>query len=167
MSLYEQWQEAGSDFDHQNEYDAYWRAWFEKEKKVYETILTEKQSVLEGSLLDLAKAYHFTDQEIVGFIDGINSSLETPIEVEALTPESTVTLKIDFEKLLFNMHAAKADWLYDLPAWNAIFDEEKRKEIRKAYMSSKTVIRDEKIGRNDPCTCGSGKKYKKCCGANE
>ena len=24
----------------------------------------------------------------------------------------------------------------------------------------------EKIGRNDPCPCGSGKKYKKCCGAN-
>jgi preprotein translocase subunit SecA len=22
----------------------------------------------------------------------------------------------------------------------------------------------KKIGRNDPCTCGSGKKYKKCCG---
>lgn len=30
----------------------------------------------------------------------------------------------------------------------------------------KTVVREEpKIGRNDPCTCGSGKKYKKCCGA--
>ena len=28
-----------------------------------------------------------------------------------------------------------------------------------------TVVRDEaKIGRNDPCPCGSGKKYKKCCG---
>ena len=24
----------------------------------------------------------------------------------------------------------------------------------------------KKIGRNDPCPCGSGKKYKKCCGAN-
>ncbi len=23
-----------------------------------------------------------------------------------------------------------------------------------------------KIGRNDPCPCGSGKKYKKCCGVN-
>ena len=23
-----------------------------------------------------------------------------------------------------------------------------------------------KVGRNDPCPCGSGKKYKKCCGAN-
>ena len=25
-------------------------------------------------------------------------------------------------------------------------------------------IRSEKVGRNDPCPCGSGKKYKKCCG---
>ena len=30
------------------------------------------------------------------------------------------------------------------------------------------VVRDaQKVGRNDPCPCGSGKKYKKCCGANE
>ncbi|MFO7296549.1 MAG: SEC-C metal-binding domain-containing protein, partial [Clostridia bacterium] len=28
----------------------------------------------------------------------------------------------------------------------------------------KPVVRSEKIGRNDPCPCGSGKKYKKCCG---
>ena len=26
------------------------------------------------------------------------------------------------------------------------------------------VVLEEKVGRNDPCTCGSGKKYKKCCG---
>ncbi|RJQ14192.1 MAG: preprotein translocase subunit SecA [Nitrospiraceae bacterium] len=29
-----------------------------------------------------------------------------------------------------------------------------------------TVLKDRKIGRNDPCICGSGKKYKKCCGVN-
>jgi preprotein translocase subunit SecA len=29
---------------------------------------------------------------------------------------------------------------------------------------SKTVKKDRKVGRNDPCPCGSGKKYKKCCG---
>jgi hypothetical protein len=30
-----------------------------------------------------------------------------------------------------------------------------------------TVVRNEKkVGRNDPCPCGSGKKYKNCCGAN-
>jgi preprotein translocase subunit SecA len=30
----------------------------------------------------------------------------------------------------------------------------------------KTVTRGKKIGRNEPCPCGSGKKYKKCCGIN-
>jgi len=29
---------------------------------------------------------------------------------------------------------------------------------------AKTVINDKKVGRNDPCSCGSGKKFKKCCG---
>ena len=27
--------------------------------------------------------------------------------------------------------------------------------------------RSKKIGRNDPCPCGSGKKYKNCCGRNQ
>ena len=27
-------------------------------------------------------------------------------------------------------------------------------------------VRKQKVGRNDPCPCGSGKKYKKCCGFN-
>jgi preprotein translocase subunit SecA len=29
----------------------------------------------------------------------------------------------------------------------------------------KTVVKGAKVGRNEPCPCGSGKKYKKCCGA--
>ncbi len=33
--------------------------------------------------------------------------------------------------------------------------------------SSGTVRKSKKVGRNDPCPCGSGKKYKKCCGKNE
>ena len=33
--------------------------------------------------------------------------------------------------------------------------------------SSSTVRKSKKVGRNDPCPCGSGKKYKKCCGKNE
>jgi uncharacterized protein YecA (UPF0149 family) len=43
---------------------------------------------------------------------------------------------------------------------------------REAYANApdgpqpRTIIRKgPKIGRNDPCPCGSGKKYKKCCGA--
>ena len=35
-----------------------------------------------------------------------------------------------------------------------------------SHPKAQTVVRTEpKIGRNDPCPCGSGKKYKKCCGA--
>ena len=30
---------------------------------------------------------------------------------------------------------------------------------------NQTVVKGAKVGRNDPCPCGSGKKYKKCCGA--
>ena len=37
----------------------------------------------------------------------------------------------------------------------------------KKVIRSQTPVRSEKIGRNDPCPCGSGKKYKKCCGANK
>jgi SEC-C motif domain protein len=33
-------------------------------------------------------------------------------------------------------------------------------------VAPKTAMRDQsKVGRNDPCPCGSGKKFKKCCGA--
>lgn len=38
-------------------------------------------------------------------------------------------------------------------------------EAPKTTRSGKPFVRTEaKVGRNDPCTCGSGKKYKKCCG---
>lgn len=32
---------------------------------------------------------------------------------------------------------------------------------------SRNLYKKVKVGRNDPCPCGSGKKYKKCCGAAE
>jgi preprotein translocase subunit SecA len=32
--------------------------------------------------------------------------------------------------------------------------------------AQKPLKKGKKIGRNEPCPCGSGKKYKKCCGAN-
>jgi uncharacterized protein YecA (UPF0149 family) len=34
-----------------------------------------------------------------------------------------------------------------------------------ATKPSQSTAKSKKIGRNDPCYCGSGKKYKKCCGA--
>ena len=45
-----------------------------------------------------------------------------------------------------------------------IFDEATRKELYRIQKLSTTVVKPEKIYPNDPCPCGSGKKYKKCCG---
>ncbi len=56
-------------------------------------------------------------------------------------------------------------------------EEQKLEETKKSMENARTntngdekvaqtpVRADEKVGRNDPCPCGSGKKYKKCCGA--
>jgi len=42
-----------------------------------------------------------------------------------------------------------------------------RPEARPPGEKQKTIVREgEKVGRNDPCPCGSGKKYKKCCGVS-
>jgi uncharacterized protein YecA (UPF0149 family) len=62
------------------------------------------------------------------------------------------------------MVEAKAEWLFELPEWDDILSPEKRKDLFKKQKSSGTIVKGDKIGRNDPCPCGSGKKYKKCCG---
>ena len=54
--------------------------------------------------------------------------------------------------------------LYELPQWKEIFSEEELKRLYKEQRESRTVRKEKKVGRNDPCPCGSGKKYKKCCG---
>jgi len=77
-----------------------------------------------------------------------------------------VSLGFDTEKLYKYMVAAGADWLYELEQWNDIYDEDTRKKLYKEQKLSTTVVNEAKIYPNDPCPCGSGKKYKKCCGRN-
>ena len=35
------------------------------------------------------------------------------------------------------------------------------------FRSSKMYVKQQEPNRNDPCPCGSGKKYKKCCGKDK
>ena len=92
--------------------------------------------------------------------------MKTPNNIEEMEEDTEVSLDVDLEKLYRNMVGCQADWLYNLEEWDAIFPKEKRDELYKAEKSSKTVVKPPKIGRNDPCPCGSGKKYKQCCGKN-
>ena len=124
--------------------------------------------MVEGTVKELADKYETDLLIMTGFLDGINESLkgyENPIET--MDENTVVKIEIDPEKLYWNMVEAKADWLYNLPQWDAILTPEKRKELYRNQKASGTVRNEQKIYPNDPCPCGSGKKYKKCCGKNK
>ena len=103
---------------------------------------------------------------MTGFLDGINDSLIEPNPIETMEADTEVNLGFDKALLYKNMVAARADWLYGLKEWNDIFTEEEQKELYKEQKMSQTVRKENKIYPNDPCPCGSGKKFKKCCGKN-
>ena len=100
----------------------------------------------------------------MGFLDGINTSLDSSLDLEALTEESEIDRSILLYKLYYNMLNAKANWLYELEEWDALLSADERTTIRKQFNEDHRAV-STKVGRNDPCPCGSGKKYKKCCGA--
>lgn len=134
------------------------------EKGVYEKLLANPDEAVEGTVKELAEKYELSIMEMTGFLDGINDSLVTPNPIEEMDEDTKVSLAFDKEKLYKNMVDAKADWLYNLPAWDEIFDAETKHALYLEQKKSGTVVVGKKIGRNDPCPCGSGKKYKKCCG---
>ena len=145
-----------------------WKNYFAIEKGIYEKILSNPTEVVEGTVKELAEKYETDILIMTGFLDGINESLkgyENPIET--MDEDTAVKIEIDPEKLYYNMVEAKASWLYGLPQWDQILSEETRTELYKKQKASGTVRREgHKIYPNDTCPCGSGKKYKKCCGRN-
>ncbi len=113
---------------------------------------------------ELADKYGVSIMTMTGFLDGINDSLINPNPIEEMEEDTVVQLGFDKQLLYKNMVGAEADWLYELEEWNSIFDEDTRKALYKEQKASTTIVKEEKIYPNDPCPCGSGKKYKKCCG---
>ncbi|WP_038288700.1 SEC-C metal-binding domain-containing protein [Acetivibrio straminisolvens] len=164
MSLYNEWQELCEKERTEEEYNKFWNTYLEKEMKIYEFILDNHEEVVEGKLAELAEKFDMEPVVFTGFMDGINTSLKESVKLEELSEESNICLKVDFEKLYYNMLDAKAYWLYNLPQWDNILSQERRNEITKEYNRAHIAV-SNKIGRNEPCICGSGKKYKKCCGA--
>lgn len=168
MSLLKEWRDFAYKHDSQDRSgQLFWANYFNMEKDVYQVLLANPDKVWEGSVASLAEEFHMELKYFVGFLDGINDSLITPNPIEDMDQDTKVSLAYDKEKLYYNMVAAKADWLYDLKEWEPLLTQQRRKELYKEQRNSSTVVKDKKPGRNDPCPCGSGKKYKKCCGANE
>lgn len=164
MSLYKSWTDMVVEYVKEKGEKAFWQEYGNIETNIYKDLLLNYKEAKKTTIEKLAKEYNSTPEFIMGFVDGINDSLKTPYDLEKVTADEELVFDIDFEKLYFNMLDAKAEYLFDLPQWEAIFSVEKRKEIATAYKQSKIVRNENKIGRNDACPCGSGKKYKKCCG---
>ncbi len=164
MALLEEWQKvAYNQHTDKRELQNFWQRYFLLEKGVYEQLLTNPDEKVEGTVKELAEKYNLSIMDMTGFLDGINDSLVEPNPIDTMEEDTHVSLAFDKEKLYKNMVDAKADWLYELPMWNDIFDDLTRKKLFLEQKKSGTVIVGKKVGRNDPCPCGSGKKYKYCC----
>ncbi len=165
MSLLTEWRSFAYEQNKTVQADKlFWDKYFEMEKGVYKTILADYGTPYSGTVEELAEKFGLELKYFVGVLDGINDSLKVPNPIEEMTKETVVNMDYDPALLYKNMVAAKAEWLYNLEEWEPIFSEEKRKELYKEQKTSTTIVKDKKIGRNDPCPCGSGKKYKFCCG---
>lgn len=164
-TLYQQWQDLAYDETaDRSQLEKFWGTYFQIEKEIYEKLLSNPDEVVKGTVKELAEKFGQEVLTMIGFLDGINESLLIEIDLDTVEEDTVVSLAFDKERLYKNMVAAKADWLYELPQWKEIFSEEELKKFYKEQKESTTIRKSKKIGRNDPCPCGSGKKYKKCCG---
>ena len=164
MSLLEQWKDLLENQTKETLKD-FWTDYSTAETEIYTDILANhKDGKFGGVVSELAEKYATTNVIFTGFLDGISTSLKNEIDLEGIAEDTEISLDIDFEKLYFNMHDAGADYLYNISEWADVLSDERRAEIEKEYKKSKTIVKEKLPGRNDPCPCGSGKKYKKCCG---
>ena len=166
-TILEQWRAIAYDQQaDRNKLQQFWAKYFNIEKNIYAQLLENPDEVVTGTVKELAEKFGVDIMTMTGFLDGINDSLVIPNPIEEMEEDTVVTLAYDKELLYKNMVDAKADWLYNLPMWDEIFTEEQKNTLYMEQKKSGTVITGKKIGRNAPCPCGSGKKYKYCCGKN-
>lgn len=168
MALLDQWRAvAYNEQTGREKLQQLWAAYFKEEKEIYAQLLKNPEEVVTGTVKELAERFQVSLMTMTGFLDGINESLKEQNPLEEMEEDTQVNLGFDKELLYKNMVAAEADWLYNLEQWKDIFDEDTRKNLYRTQKASTTIVKQTKIYPNDLCPCGSGKKYKKCCGKNK
>ena len=167
MALLKQWRDmAYSETANKGDLQRLWQTYFQQERDIYAELLKTPDEEVKGTVKELAEKFGVDIMTMTGFLDGINDSLKEANTIDEMEEDTVVSLAFDKTLLYKNMVAAGADWLYGLEEWNDIFDQDTQKALYKEQKSSMTVRKEAKVYPNDPCPCGSGKKYKKCCGKN-
>jgi hypothetical protein len=156
--------------------------------RLSEVALSEPPTVAEITALAERRA-----EEVRWFVRGIDAGGDDPIEFgeegmetlrriaegsaffeafrDLLVKQPTQPAE-DLQKTRASLEDLSAIILHEMVALSEISDGVRREAIAEFHaMKGKTaddgapIARPIKIGRNEPCPCGSGKKYKKCCGA--
>lgn len=137
----------------------------EKEEEIGDDVLRELERVILLRVVDTKWMDH---------IDAMDQ-LKQGIGLRALGQEDPVrayqTEGFDmFETMIDSIQQETIRSLYHLQQAENIERERVAEPVSANHGAEpskpKTVVVKDKVGRNDPCPCGSGKKYKKCCGAN-
>ena len=162
MALLQKWRDkAYSETAEKSQLEKLWSDYFLKEKEIYAKLLKDPDTEVKGTVAELAQKFGVDLMTMTGFLDGIDESLTEQNPIEEMEEDTVVSLRFDKEKLYKNMVAAGADWLYGLPEWDSIFDKDKQKELYREQKNSGTFHKTVLVRPNDPCPCGSGKKYKR------
>ncbi|WP_324255006.1 SEC-C metal-binding domain-containing protein [Bacillus sp. REN16] len=123
------------------------------------------------ALQELRKAYRETDELDVQ--EPIIEALSFHFSTDAL-PEFNAHMEyeyayslIEVEHVAYSFYTIVGEKHPDIQEWKRVSMKREmqfNKEMKKPVLQTAPVKNETKIGRNDPCPCGSGKKYKKCCG---
>ena len=146
MALLDTWRNLAYQTEMDNKTaNEFWGSYFTQEKAIYEQILADPDTVVKGTVKELADKYGVEVLLMTGFLDGINDSLKTPNPIETMEEDTEVSLDYDKEKLYYNMVACKADWLYELPQWDNLLDEATRKDLYKKQKYQELSLRARRL----------------------
>jgi SEC-C motif len=165
MTVYTQWKDLMENQTDET-FEAFWKEYSETETRIYTAILKRPAQPLAGTFKELVDRFEADPVLFMGFLDGIQTSLVDAFPIDNIDDASPISILVNPEALYLNMLIADAEYLYTLPQWDDVLTDVKRAAITKVYKKTKIVVNNNKTGRNDPCPCGSGKKYKHCCGKN-
>ena len=100
MTLYKQWIKLMEDQTEET-FEDFWKEYSQTETRIYEHILSLKDEHLAGSFDELVKKFDANPVIFMGFLDGINTSLNTANQLEDIKEDTVLDLDVDFEKLFF------------------------------------------------------------------
>ena len=126
----------------------------------------EFEPMLQRVLDEDGKPVTVADHWCIGFMAGVNLDTDAWQEVEELLlPIGMFAMEPGNAEIDNELETNREHWVEQLGSTVTVLYRHFLAYRSGGGAGSKTIIRpNPKVGRNDPCPCGSGKKYKKCCG---